>query len=78
MFTFIHPKTSEINIDRNTLIFTPDINVSPHYRRKITYQEDNIGSMIASFYKRDKVFYSDNATGDTIHNYLLWCGGSMR
>lgn len=77
MFTFIHPKTTEIEINRNTIIYTPEINVSPHYRRKITYQEDQIGSMIASFYKRDKVFYSDNSVGDTIHNYLLWCG-SMR
>lgn len=77
MFTFIHPKTTEININRNTLIFTPEINVSPHYRRKITFTQDDIGNMIASFYKKDKVFYSDNSTGDTIHNYLLWCG-SMR
>lgn len=77
MFTFIHPKTTEINMNRNTLIFTPEINVSPHYRRKITFTQDDIGNMIASFYKKDKVFYSDNSTGDTIHNYLLWCG-SMR
>ena len=77
MFTFIHPKTTEINMNRNTLIFTPEINVSPHYRRKITFTQDDIGNMIASFYKKDKVFYSDNLTGDTIHNYLLWCG-SMR
>lgn len=73
-FTFIHPKTTEIKMTRNTIIYTPEINALPNYRRRITYQQDKIGTTIASFYKQDKVFYSDNSTGDTIHNYLIWCG----
>lgn len=73
-FTFIHPKTSEIKIDRNTIIFSTEITPNPHYRRKITYPYDEIGKNLLSFYKKDKIFYSDNETGDTIHNYLIWCG----
>lgn len=73
MFTFIHPWTSEIKIKSDTIIFGFDLPIGLHYRKKITNPFDEIGRVIASFYKMDMVCYSDNQTGDTIRSYLLAC-----
>ncbi len=72
-FTFIHPWTSDINIKSDTLIFGFDTPIGIHYRKNITKPFDELGQMIASFYKRDLICYSDNQTGDTIRSYLLAC-----
>ena len=33
----------------------------------------NIERKIQRFFAKDKVFYSDNETGEVMRNYLLWC-----
>ena len=73
MFTFIHPWTSEIKMNDDTLIFDLNSQIGFNYRKRITNVYDDIGKTIASFFKQDKVCYSDNQTGDTIHAYLRAC-----
>ena len=73
MFTFIHPWTSEIKMNDDTLIFDLNCQIGFNYRKRITNVYDDIGKTIASFFKQDKVCYSDNQTGDTIHAYLRAC-----
>ena len=73
-FTFVHRKTKELRDTDNDLIFTPDYSAKPNYRRKITNPMSSIEQRIAEHYRKDKVFYADNETGEIMRNYLIWCG----
>ena len=72
-FTFIHPFTKEIVIDKNTIIFDLDCEISLHHRKRITKPYDDIGKLIASYFAQDKVCYSSNAVGETIRTYIEMC-----
>ena len=75
IFTYVHMKTGEIKYPERDIIFSPEYNPLPNYRRKITKPRTDIDRKIANFYMNDKVFYQDNATGEIMRNYLMWCGG---
>lgn len=72
-FLFIHQKTTPIKEDKKTLIYSQDSNPLPNYRRKITKATSNLERKIQQFFAKDKVFYSDNETGEIMRNYLIWC-----
>ena len=72
-FLFIHPKTKPIKNNETTLIYHQEANVKPNYRRKITKPTTKVEKNIALLFARDKVFYSDNETGEIMRNYLIWC-----
>lgn len=76
-FTFIHRKTTELKHTDTDLIYTPEYNPLPNYRRKITKPRTKIENRIAEFYIRDKIFYADNEVGEIIRNYLIWCGKNI-
>lgn len=76
-FIFIHRKTSEIK-EENPLIFTPEYNPLPNYRRKINKPTTNIERKINNYFATDKVFYSDNDVGEIVRNYLIFCGKSSK
>lgn len=71
-FTYIHRKTSELQNNKSDIVFTPDYNPSPYYRRKITKPADEIGHKIYWFFVNDKVFYQDNELGEVVRSYLQW------
>lgn len=73
-FIFIHKKTTPLQDPEKDLIFSPDFSARPNYRRKITIPTDNITVKIAEYFKKDKIFYSDNEIGEIVRNYLIWCG----
>ena len=73
-FTFIHPKTTEMKNPENEFIYSRDFSPNPKHFRNITRPRTSIEKKIAEFYARDKVFYSDNETGEVVRNYLIWCG----
>lgn len=72
-FLFVHLKTTPIKDDYKHLIYTQSANPLPHYRRRITRATTPIEKKIQQFFVKDKVFYSDNETGEIMRNYLLWC-----
>ena len=76
-FTFVHRKTGEIKYPDTDLVYTTEYNARPNYARKITKPRTELERKIAEFYIKDKVFYSDNETGEIMRNYLLWCGKSV-
>ena len=76
IYTYIHQKTGDIKHPDTDLIYTPDYNPKPNYRRNILKPTDNIGKRIALLFKNDKIFYQDNETGEIVRNYLIWCGKS--
>lgn len=73
LFTFVHPKTTPIQDETKDCIYSQEFNPLPNYHRKITRPVTSLEKKIAWFYKADKVFYSDNETGEIMRNYLLWC-----
>lgn len=74
-FTFIHPKTTELQSPDKDIIFDTDISPLYNYSRKIGQgmNKRSIVSKIIEYFNNDKVFYSDNNTGDIVRNYLEWC-----
>lgn len=72
-FTFIHPKTTELRSPDKDIIF--DTMTSPlfNYNRKLGQGASPIMSRILSYYKDEKIFFSDNETGEVLRNYLEWC-----
>ena len=77
IFTFIHPKTTELQNPETDLIYSPEFSSRPNWKRKITKPQTEREKKIAYFYINDKVFYSDNETGEIVRNYLIWCGKSV-
>ena len=70
-FTFIHPKTGQIKHPEKDLLFTISTHSHlPNIRRNITKPVDRIGEKIYSFFRDNRVFYSDNETGELVANYL--------
>lgn len=72
LFTFIHKKTTPLDYERD-YIFTTEFSPRPNIRRNITKPRTELDRKIVEFFMRDKVFYSDNETGEIVRNYLLWC-----
>ena len=72
-FLFVHQKTTPIKEGEKTLIYSQTPNPLPNYRRRLTKATTNIERKIQRFFAKDKVFYSDNETGEIMRNYLIWC-----
>lgn len=72
-FLFVHQKTTRIKEDNKNLVYSQSSNALPNYRRKLTKATSIREKKIQRFFATDKVFYSDNETGEIMRNYLLWC-----
>ena len=73
-FTFIHRKTTEMKNPDSEIIYSKNFSPLPNHFRKITKPLTKIESKIAEYFKKDKVYYSDNEVGEIVRNYLIWCG----
>lgn len=71
-FTYIHKKTTILKNKKNDIIFTKQDSPYKRIRKYITRPYDEIGSIIYSYYKDNKVFYQDNNIGEIVRNYLMW------
>lgn len=74
LYTYIHLKTGDIRYPETDLVFTPEYDPRPNYRRNLLKPTDNIGKKILAMFRADKIFYQDNEVGEVVRNYLLWCG----
>lgn len=77
-FTFIHPKTTPLQKPDKDIIFDDEIRPMVNYSRKLT-QGKNLSKLtrkILAYYTNEKVFFSDNETGEVVRNYLEWCNRS--
>lgn len=72
-FTFIHIKTTKIQNEEKDLIFTPDYNPRPNWRRNIKKPYSKIEEKISDYFYNEKVFYQDNEVGEIVRNYLEFC-----
>lgn len=76
-FTFIHRKTTDIKDWEKDLVYSQDFSPLPNHRRKITLPTTPLEKKLLEYYKRDKIFYSDNEVGEVVRNYLIWCGKTV-
>lgn len=75
LFTYIHRKTTELKTPDSDLIYSPEYDARPNWKRKITKPVSLLEKKIASFYVNEKIFYQDNEIGEIVRNYLMWCKG---
>lgn len=73
-FMFVHPKTTPIKDDCNDIIYCDKPNERWNYRVGISNQKDRLSSIISGLLLRNRVFYSDNETGEILRNYIIWAG----
>ena len=72
--TYIHPKTTPLYHRDKDFIFSDKPSVYINQSYKLT-QGKNLKKLITklcSYYSNEKVFFSDNDTGEIFHNYMLW------
>lgn len=75
-FTFCHPKTTEIKYKDKDIIFTTDASVQMNYMGKLTKPINKASRKLFWYYAANKVFYSDNETGEVVAHYLYWCNNN--
>lgn len=76
LFTFIHKKTTPLQDPDHDLIFDTVRNAKPNYAQNILKPVNKLHKKIYDILRSDKVFYSDNETGEVMRNYLQYCKAS--
>lgn len=71
-FMFIHPKTTPIKDENKDIVYTDSPDQRFNYRMCLTKQSDKLSIAINKMFRENRVFYSDNETGETMRNYLIW------
>lgn len=73
MFVFVHPKTTELKNPDHDIIYYTGYDSRPNWRRNVLRPANEIDRKISRLFKEEKIFYSDNETGEVMRNYLQWC-----
>ena len=71
-FIFIHPKTTPIKDTDTDIVYTSSPSQKWNYKMALTKQRDKLSATIMSLFNQNRVFYSDNETGEIVRNYLKW------
>lgn len=74
-FTYVHPKTTELKNPEKDIIYDADASPLFNRSRKLNQgmNRSRLTGKILSYYQNDKVFFSDNETGEIMRNYIMWC-----
>lgn len=73
LFMFVHPKTTELKNPDRDYIFSTGYDPRPNWRRNVLKPANDTDRKISAIFKSEKLFYSDNETGEVMRNYLVWC-----
>lgn len=71
-FMFVHPKTTPIKDEDEDIVYTNIPSQRWNYRIGLTKQSDRLSRIVMSLVSQNRVFYSDNETGEVLRNFLLW------
>lgn len=71
-FIFIHPKTTPIKEEDTDIVYTNRPNEKLNYRVGISNHQDKLSRFIARMITENRIFYSDNETGEVLRNYIMW------
>ena len=71
-FMFIHPKTSPVKDEENDIVYCDRPSTFWNYKVGIANQKDRLSILINKLIYQNRVFYSDNETGEILRNYIIW------
>lgn len=71
-FMFVHPKTTPIQDDIKDIVYTNRPTGKWNYRVGFSNQRDRLSQFIVRMLSENRVFYSDNETGEVLRNYIMW------
>ena len=71
-FIFIHPKTTEIKNPDTDLVYTDRPDMRYNWKMALTKQSDDASKFIVKMLRENRIFYSDNETGEVFRNYIMW------
>lgn len=72
-FIMFVPKTTELRYPDEELIYSDKHDSRMNWRRRITRPMNKTERAILDLIRAEKVFYSDNETGEIMRNYMQWC-----
>lgn len=70
---FCHVKTTLLKLENKNLVYDLTPHSEYNYRTRLTRPASNLERLIAELFRQEKVFYQNNAVGDSIRNYLNEC-----
>lgn len=73
LFTFVHRKTTPIKDIEHDIIFESERSALPNHAQNFFNPVTKLHKKILEIWKTQKVFYSDNETGEIMRNYLQTC-----
>ena len=73
-FVYVHPKTTPIKRDNEDIVYTQIPSAKWNYRVGIMNQNDALSRLFQKMIIENRVYYSDNETGEVLRNYLIWSG----
>lgn len=71
-FIFIHPKTTPIKDESNDIVYTNNHSEKWNYKVGLMNQTDGLSLVIKKMLSENRVFYSDNETGEVMRNFIMW------
>lgn len=71
-YMFVHPKTTPIKDVDNDIVYTSYPSQKWNYRTGIANATDKLSVTIMGLIHENRVFYSDNETGEILRNYVIW------
>ena len=73
LFTFLHRKTTPLKNEDTDLIFDTERHPEPNRIQNFLRPNNKLHERVFEVWKNQKVFYSDNETGEIMRNYLNYC-----
>ena len=73
LFTFMHRKTTPLKNEETDLIFDTERHPEPNRIQNFLRPNNKLHERVFEVWKNQKVFYSDNETGEIMRNYLNYC-----
>lgn len=75
-YLIVHPKTTPLKEEEydTKLIYSLQVDPRRNWRRNLAMPSNPREKAIWEFFRQDKVFYSDNMTGEIMRNYREACG----
>lgn len=71
-FMFVHPKTTPIKDESCDIVYTNIPDQRWNWRTGLKGYSDQLTGTILRLIAENKVFYSDNETGEILRNFILW------
>lgn len=71
-YMFVHPKTTPIKNESEDIVYTNKPDQRWNYRTGLTKLNDPLSTVVTKLITENRVFYSDNETGEILRNFIMW------